>query len=544
MAKKSFLRRLFKRFSTSNPQQWFVDWVSGGTGASAGIAITEDKAMGYTPFWAAVRVISGAIATLPLLWYRKTADGKERAEDHPVYRLLHDQPNPFMTAMTFIETRQAHALVYGNGYAEIERDGAGRPVALWPLLPDKTTKKITTGKVKFPYYEVTLSDGSTVQLPDYNVLHIPGLGFDGFTGYPVAQYHKEAIGLGMATKKFGAAFFGNNAVPGGVLEMPGEITAEQAKLIQKQWDELHKGLEQSHRIAILEAGTTYKQMGVNPNDAQCLETQKFSVDDVARIFCIPPHKIASLERATFSNIEQQSLDFLTQTLVYWMRKWESEVNNKLTLESEKGRYLAEFLPEVFLRGDTTSRYAAYATARQWGWLSINDIRRLENLNSIGPDGDIYLEPLNMKPAGEPPPAPPEPPKPSPDDTGDEDEGDVAQNAVKISLLTTAMTRLLRREANAVSKLAKENGDLAAWYAVFETEIRRTLEKLFSPLKAAELAQKHVQNSQKLLENQPKEAIPGLVDAWDMTRASELLDHCLEDLHHARANAKRNPRSSH
>lgn len=537
MAKASFLRRLFKRSSTSNPQQWYVDWVSGGNTSSAGVNITEDKALTYTPFWAAVRVISGAISSLPLIWYRKTADGKERAENHPVYRLLHNQPNEYMTAMTFIETRMAHALVYGNGYAEIERDGNGRPVALWPLLPDKTAKKITDGPVKFPFYEVTLSTGSTVQVPDYNVLHVPGLGFDGFTGYPVAQYHKEAIGLGMATKKFGASFFGNGAIPGGVLEMPGEIKQEQAKLIRKQWEELHWGLDKSHRIAILEAGTQYKQMGVNPNDAQCLETQKFSVDDVARIFCIPPHKIGSMERATFSNIEQQSLDFLTQTLYYWMRKWEQEVNNKLVMPNEQNRYFAEFLSEAFLRGDTASRYSAYAIGRQWGWLSINDVRRMENMNSIGEDGDGYMEPLNMRPAGEPPP---EPTPPSPPSQDDSNQDDVAQNAVKISLLTTVMTRLLRREANAVSKIAKENGDIAAWYAGHQLEICKTLERLFSPLKAADLAEKHCQNSLKLLQSQPKDTIPGIVDAWDMTRASELLDYCLEDLHHARANAKRNP----
>ena len=388
------------RSGVSSPSQWLIDWVHGGSPTSAGKNVNEDSALKYTPFWAAVRIISGTIASLPFLVYRRIdGGGKERADNHRVYTLLHDRPNDYMDALTFIETRQAHVLTYGNGYAEIQRDGGGRPVDLWPLLPDRTFRKISEGGI--PYYEVRLATGETIHLPDANVLHIKGLGFDGYTGYNVVSYHKEAIGYGIAVKEYGSRFFGSNASPTGLLEYPGQLSKEAAQRLADSWNKSSGGLSNSHRTQILEEGMKWTKIGVEPEKAQALEVQKYTVDDCSRIFNIPPHKIGSLDRATFSNIEELNIDFVTQTMFYWFRKWEQECNYKLFGTSEKGKMFCEILVDGLLRGNIKSRYEAYNIGRNGGWLSVDDIRVKENMNPL-PEGkgQIYLEPLNMKPAGE------------------------------------------------------------------------------------------------------------------------------------------------
>lgn len=399
MIKKIFsvlTRKKEKRTGTYNPAQWLIDWVRGGEATSAGNRVTEQSALKYTPFWAATRVISGTIASLPFIVYRRVEGGKKRVDDHPVFNLLHNRPNQYMDALTFLETRQAHVLTYGNGFAEIQRDGGGRPIALWPLLPDKTFRMISEGGI--PYYEVRPTVGPTVFLPDYNVLHIKGLGFDGYTGYNVVLYHKEAIGYGAAVKEYGSRFFGNGANPGGILEHPGQLSEEAANRLKESWNS-GGGLSKSHRTEVLEEGMKWTQMGVDPEHAQALEVQKYTVDDCSRIFNIPPHKIGSLERATFSNIEEQNIDFVTQTMLYWFKKWEQECSYKLLMPAEQQSMFCEILADGLLRGNTKARYDAYRTGRTAGFLSVNDIRGKENMNTIGPKGDIYLEPLNMKPAG-------------------------------------------------------------------------------------------------------------------------------------------------
>ena len=400
---------------TANPAQWFLDWATGGKAASSGVKVTEASALRYSPFWAAVRIISGTLAALPFLVYRRIpGGGKERVTDHPAYRLLHNRPNDHMDAMTFIESRQAHALTYGNGYAEIQRDGAGRPVKLWPLLPNRTTRKID--KQGVPYYEVKSPTGGTVQLPDYNVLHIMGLGFDSYRGYNVVSQQREAIGYGVAVKEYGARFFSGDGSPSGVLEHPQNLSKEAAERLKESWAKGHAGLSRSHRLQVLEEGMKWTKTGVEPGKAQALEVQKYTVDDCARIFNIPPHKLASMERATFSNIEEQNIDFVTSTMFYWFRKWEAECNYKLFMPGERDQLFCEILIDGLLRGDIESRYTAYNIGRNAGFLSVDDIREKENMNPLPAGrGDIYLEPLNMKQAGTADPSPAEPDAPSDSD---------------------------------------------------------------------------------------------------------------------------------
>jgi len=411
---KFITKRSSGETNASNPAQWFIDWVNGGESTSSGIQVNANSALKYTPFWAAVRIISGTIAHLPFIVYERLPNnaGKDRKQDHPVYKLMHDRPNEYMDALTFIETRQAHVLTYGNGYAEIQRDGTGRPVALWPLLPDRTERKIKDG---VPYYEVRPQLGETVYLPDRNVLHIKGLGFDGYTGYNVVNYHKEAISYGMGVKEYGARFFGNDASPGGTLETPESLSDTAFKHLKESWLDTQSGLSNAHRMQILEEGLKFNQTGVDPAKAQALEVQKWTVDDCARIFQIPPHKLGSMEFSKYNNVEQLQLDFVATTMLYWFRKWELECDYKLFMPSERDKLFCEILVDGLLRGDITSRYAAYNIGRNAGFLSPDDIREKENMNPI-PDGKgkIYLQPLNMVPLGTEPAEPVEPAEPEED----------------------------------------------------------------------------------------------------------------------------------
>jgi len=390
--------KIKRRSGTAHPAQWLIDVFTGGTESASGVNVNEQSALKYTPFWSAVRIISGTQGALPFLVYQRISDeDKKRAPKHPTYRLLHDRPNEYMDSITFIETRQAHVLTYGNGYAEIQRDKLDRPVALWPLLPNKTERKISPEGI--PYYEITMpNSGEKIPLPDRNVLHIKGLGFDGYTGYNVVQYHKEAIGYGVAVKEYGARFFSNGANADGVFEHPAAMSPEAYKRLKESL-RANEGLSKSHRTIILEESTKFNKTIVDPEQAQALEVQKWTVDDCSRIFQIPPHMLGSMEFSKYNNVDQLEIEFVKRTMLYWFRKWEQEVNYKLFMPKERADYFAEILYEGLLRGDIKTRYECYRIGKMAGFLSTNDIHKKENMNSIGPAGDIYLEPLNMVPAG-------------------------------------------------------------------------------------------------------------------------------------------------
>jgi HK97 family phage portal protein len=372
-----------------------MQWFGGGKTASGAI-VSNYTALNFSALWACVRVICKPIAAMPIHLYEKIpSGGKQRAVKHPIYSVIHTSPNPEMTPLAFKDTLTAHVLTWGNAYAEIERNKAGYPIALWPLSPNRVTperNKIT----KELQYGVNLPDGGSAVLRADQVFHIPGPGFDGIKGYSVLTMFRESIGLGVALQEYAARFFGNGAIPGGVLEHPGSLGKPAQDNLRASWNEMHSGLEKTHRISILEEGMKYQQIGVPPEDAQMLESRKFSQVEMASIFQVPPHKIGNLDKATFTNIEHQAQEFLSDTLLYWLTLWEQTICWKLLTPADRARYFAEFLTANLLRGDIKSRYEAYAIARQWGWYSADDIREKENENPL-PDGQGkgYLIPMNM-----------------------------------------------------------------------------------------------------------------------------------------------------
>ena len=376
-------------------------------GTASGKYVTERSAMQMTAVYCCVRILSEAVASLPLQFYRYTDDGgKEKAVEHPLYFLLHDEPNPEMTSFIFRETLMTHLLLWGNAYSQIIRNGKGEVVALYPLMPDRM--KVDRDEHGRLYYEYTVYDtddvdgrkgtdkvGRTVRLQPHDVLHIPGLGFDGLVGYSPIAMAKNAIGLAIATEEYGSKFFANGAAPSGVLEHPGTI--KDPSKVRESWQATFGGSGNANKIAVLEEGMKYTPISISPEQAQFLETRKFQIDEIARIFRVPPHMIGDLEKSSFNNIEQQSLEFVKYTLDPWVSRWEQAMVRALLTPDEKKRYFFKFNVDGLLRGDYQSRMNGYATARQNGWMSANDIRELENLDRIPAEqgGDLYLINGNM-----------------------------------------------------------------------------------------------------------------------------------------------------
>lgn len=367
-------------------------------GTTSGKTVNEFTAMQTTAVYSCVRILSEALASLPLHVYRYTATGKERVYDHSLYHILHDEPNSEMTSFVFRETLMSHLLIWGNAYAQIIRDGAGRVVALYPLLPNKMEVwRDKSGEIFYTYSRTSdenYKDGP-VRLRRQDVLHIPGLGFDGLLGYSPIAMAKNAVGMTIACEEYGASFFANGANPGGVLEHPGVL--KDPKKVRDSWNDVYRGSNNAHKVAVLEEGMKYQQIGIPPEEAQFLETRKFQINEIARLYRIPPHMVGDLEKSSFSNIEQQSLEFVKYTLDPWVIRWEQALQRSLFLPKEKTEYFLKLNVDGLLRGDYQSRMNGYSIGRQNGWLSSNDIRLLEDLNPIPEEegGNLYLINGNM-----------------------------------------------------------------------------------------------------------------------------------------------------
>ena len=362
--------------------------------SSSGKHVNERTAMTMSAVYSCVRILSETLASLPLHIYEITDLGSKKATKHSLYNILHNEPNSEMTSFIFRETLMTHLLLWGNAYAQIIRNGKGDVLGLYPLMPDKM--KVDRDEHHTIYYEYLTGEGSKVRLSSQDVLHIPGLGFDGLVGYSPIAMAKNAIGMSMAAEEYGAKFFSNGATPSGILEHPG--TVRNAESLRESWTRGFSG-SNSHKVAILEEGMKYTPISISPNEAQFLETRKFQINEIARIFRIPPHMVGDLEKSSFSNIEQQSLEFVKYTLDPWVIRFEQAFNRRLLKDKEKSQFYVKFNVDGLLRGDYQSRMNGYAVGRQNGWMSANDIRTLENLDRIPTEegGDLYLVNGNMLP---------------------------------------------------------------------------------------------------------------------------------------------------
>lgn len=382
--KQFFTRNLENpTFSLSDAEAWDA------FGASA---MTAEGALSISPVWAAVRRISSTVATLPLHVYRRTDEGREVARSHPLYNVLHLRPNPEQSSFVFREIITAHLLIYGDAVIEVERNARGDVIALWPVLPTAVNIRRVDGQ---RIYTVRV-DGVETPLPTANVIHIPGFGLDGNRGLIPTKIGASTLRMAKAVDEYGAEFFENGTAPSGMLSVPGTLKKEGRDNLRDSWHKMHSGKGKRHRVAVLEEGVTYSPLhGIPPEDAQLIEVRSFNVSDVARLFSIPPHFLADLSRSTFSNAESESLSYLTHTIEPLTARIEQELTHALFREDPD--HYAEFNLTGLLRADTAARSAYYTAGLNGGWLSINDVRRLENLNAVE-GGDVHRVPLNTAPA--------------------------------------------------------------------------------------------------------------------------------------------------
>lgn len=345
--------------------------------------------------YACVRVLAESIASLPLHVYKYKGDGKEKAVEHSLYFLLHDSPNDEMTSFTFREIVMTHLLLWGNAYIQIIRNGKGEILQLFPLRPNEVTvERNDSGEIQYRYRRYNeenpnFKDVREIILTPSNLLHIAGLGFNGLIGFSPIAMARNAIGLSIACENFGSKFFANGACPLGILKTP-TLVKDPTKL-QESWQSMYGG-ENAGKIAVLEQGMEYETISIPPDDAQFLQTRKFQIAEIARIFRVPLHFLNELDRATFSNIEQQSLEFVIYSLMPYITRLEQAFNKSLFLSKELGKYFVKFNLSGLLRGDYASRVSGYCSLIQNGVLSINDVRELEDLNKIPAEegGDLYI----------------------------------------------------------------------------------------------------------------------------------------------------------
>ena len=393
---------LFSRKKKENRSmdQKTADFIKGvdldtGQQSNSGVDVDEESALKISTVYACVKVISETIASLPLNLLKELTNGDtEKAKQHPLYSVLKDVPNSEMSSFTFREMLMTNLLLWGNAYALIKRNKSGEIVELYPLKSKNMVveRDMTTNAIKYTY---TNNRGITKTYSPKQIFHIPAFSFDGIIGVSPITYAREAMGLALATEEFGARFFGNGARPGGVLEHPGVL--KDPEKLRESWNKVYQGTANSHKVAVLEEGMHYHEIGMSPEDSQFLQTRSFQIAEICRIFRVPPHMVGDLSRSTFSNIEHQSIDFVVHTIRPWLVRWEQAITRALLSEEERTIYYAKFNVDGLMRGDFVTRMNGYAIARQNGWMSANEIRALENMNKIPADqgGDLYLLNGNM-----------------------------------------------------------------------------------------------------------------------------------------------------
>lgn len=488
------LTSLFRRsYTLARPDPTLIEAL-GGQQTAAGVRVNEMTALQASAVYACVRAISEDLAKFPLLVYRRTGDGgKERATGHPLYQLLRRRPNDIQTSFSFRETMQACLLLYGNAYAYIDRNEAGRPIGLWFLHPSCVQPervRLANGRYDL-VYAVSLEGAGREIFPAGYILHIPGLGFDGIKGISVLRFARENLGTFLAAQEYSGRFFGNDTTPGMVLVAPRQLNDEERQTLHQQFKVRYEGASRKFRMAVIDQGWDLKQLGVNLEDAQFVQLMQFGVEEIARLFRVPPHKIGHLLRATFSNIEHQGIEYYSDALESWVVRWEQAMEAKLLLPREQDEYVIEHLMDAKLRADTESRYKAYATGIQWGILTPNEARARENLNPIPGGAEVTWMPLNMLPADRGP--------------GEEPEALASRNvevrsrsqagpALRARLARSyrpvfrdAAGRVIRREVRDIRQaLDKHMGErdassLAAWLNQYYLEFPRVVENNLGPV---------------------------------------------------------------
>ncbi|OAJ73378.1 portal protein [Brevibacillus sp. SKDU10] len=387
-------RSLFQNESDlQNPKDWLINLLGGSTTYS-GERVTSDTALLNSNVYTCASILGGDIGKLPIQIFTRKGKRIERDRNHPVTSLLGIRPNPYMSAYTFKELLQVHVMLWGNAYALIDWGWNGRPEALWPLNPSVTevTTDSNTGEV---WYTTTLPNGEQRKIPWFDVLHLKAISKTGLKGISPISFIREKIGIQQASDKFIGAFYANGTTSRGILKVPNILQPEAKDRTREEWQKLNTGLNNAHKVAILDGGLDYQSLGMPLKDAEFIETQKFGIGEIAKIYKIPPHKLGQLDRATFSNIEHQSIEYVKNTLQPIITNWEQEIDYKLFTSKERKQYYSKFNVESELRGDSQSRAQYYKDMVSISAITFNEVREKENQNGYGEIGDRPIIPLNM-----------------------------------------------------------------------------------------------------------------------------------------------------
>lgn len=389
-----FLGRFMPRAELTtlrSPAAWFLEALF-GRDASSGVRVSEGIALGLSAYYCGLNMISGTVGSLPLNVYKKDGARRDVWEQHPAHRLLHTEPNPEMTAMSLRQSWVMHAIARGNAYGEILWDSRGNPMEIWPLLPTQT-RPVRDDQMQL-WFEVRPWEKEVRYLKPENVLHIPGLGYDGVCGYGLIQLARESIGLNSAQDQYAGKFFKNGGTVTGVLETPGVLTDPQFEKLKNEVATKFSGLTNAHRIAILQQGIKFNSINPTHEEAQMIESRRFSVEEWARWLNIPVHKLKELTHATFSNIEHQNIEWVVDTIRPWLVRFEQEFNRKLF--RKQSLFYTKHVVDGLLRGDQKARFDSYQIARSYGWMSANDVLELEDRNPLPAKiGNVYMVPANM-----------------------------------------------------------------------------------------------------------------------------------------------------
>ena len=461
--------------SISDPRVWDYYETGGSSFTHSGVRVNTRSAMGYPPVWRGVNLISGYCAKIPLVKYERTADnGKIPDVDSAGYRLFRQRASQVMKSRSFMRTLTYHALIYGNGTAAILRDGRDEPLQLLILDPNNTGVRVVDGEVwYFTQLQIEPERTEQIRLPARDVFHVRGLSPDGLWGHSVISLLAEALGVGMAAQDFGARFFGQGSNMSGVLMVPGHFSDEKVRNTINAWDKMHAGLTNAHKIALLQDGVKWQPTTIPPDSAQYLQTRQYEIrGTVANILGIPPHKLGDDTRTSYNSLEAEQNSLLEDSLDDWFSEWESEANDKLLSEAERAAdsHLFEFNRNAVLRMDFEKRTEGYSKMFQNGVLSVNDIRRRENMPTIGEDGDERYRPANLVPLGEdepePDPPPFAPPLPEPEEPDEETNrsGRMLRNVVAAS-----MRNYLEIERDRVKRAARKPDRFVAWLDTFYAE---------------------------------------------------------------------------
>jgi HK97 family phage portal protein len=480
--------------------------ITGGGPTDAGVSVTHRSALGYPPLWRATNLIANAVGKLPLYAYKRgEQDSRERAKTHAAYPLLRRKPNPLMTAGVFKRTLTLQAQLDGNGYAWIERNGFGDAIALWPLQPSDTYPVVEcVGLVRRLWYITRDSEGRERKVAPRDILHIKGPTYDGYMGLSVLEIMKEALGLGMAARKFATLFFGQGLNARGFLMVPHRLSDTELQKLREQWPKMEAGLSRSHLPVVLHGGLDFKPTQVNPDKAQALQTRQFEVREVSNITGVPPHYLGDDSRTSYNSLEMESQSFLDNAVDPWLLVWEEECDDKLLSEEEKESesHYVEFLRDALLRVDAKTQTDINYRERESGVSSVNDILKRKNRPPIGPEGDVRHVPQNWGILTAEAPA----------EQAPADEGQSAEQleAALRNLAEHQAGLLVRSEADQVLRAAKRESNFVNWMVRYYEAHERKIATALAPVlrvvnpggdpssPAAKLALEHVRASREEL----------------------------------------------